>query len=226
MSTSSDFKDCLFFCKIETTSTRLHTPSAERSISIGPGYVLRLRLASKRTVCPEGVVETNSSPPLHFTMAVCMATSRRTYIMAIEVLASRVKICTGLRFKSRRRASGGLSPVERRMTYVASRDKIDHVLGNVGGVIPDPFQVLRDQHEFEGGKYHRRVFHHVSEQFTKHLVAQAVHLIVALKHTLRQFLIAPNQGIQAVADHAIGQVAHARKVYVRLYLRMPENAHS
>ena len=70
-----------------------------------------------------------------------------------------------------------------------------------------------------------RVFHHVGEEFAEELVAQAVHLIVALEDALREFLIAADQGVQAVANHSFGEFAHARKIHVGLYLRMAEDAH-
>ena len=68
-------------------------------------------------------------------------------------------------------------------------------------------------------------FHHVGEQLAEELVAQAVDLIVALQHAAREILIAADEGVEAVANHAFGEFAHARQVDVRLHLRMAQDAH-
>src|SRR5580700_1059235 len=71
ITTSSDTSFWRFFARIITTSTDEHAPSAPSSISMGPGAALCFLSASNGTACPEGIWATNSSPPTHFTVAVC-----------------------------------------------------------------------------------------------------------------------------------------------------------
>ena len=118
-----------------------------------------------------------------------------------------------------------LAAVEGGMADVAAGDEVDYVLGDVGGVVADAFEVLRDEDQFEGRENHRGIFHHVGEQFAEKLIAEAVHLIVALKDALREILIAAHERVQAVANHSFGQLAHARKIHIGLYLRVAKDAH-
>jgi hypothetical protein len=116
--------------------------------------------------------------------------------------------------------------IKRRMAYVASGDKVDYVLGNIGGVIANAFEVLGDEHELESREHHRGIFHHVGEKFAEDLIADAVHLIIALHDATGQVLILANDRIQAVAHHAFDQFAHTWQVHVGLDLGMAKNARS
>jgi hypothetical protein len=70
--TSSDSSFWRFFFRMLTTSVAVHAPSAMSSISIGPGALLDSRSESMVMACPEGLVATNFSSPIHFTDAVCI----------------------------------------------------------------------------------------------------------------------------------------------------------
>jgi hypothetical protein len=121
---------------------------------------------------------------------------------------------------------GGLSTaVEGGVADVAPGDEVDYVFGNVDGVVADAFEILGDENQFEGGEDDGGILHHVSEQLAEELIAEAVDLIVALHHGAREFLIAADESVQAVANHAFGKLAHARQVHIRLHLRMAEHAH-
>jgi len=108
---------------------------------------------------------------------------------------------------------------------VAASDKVDDVFGDVGGVVADTFEILGDHDEFEGREDDRGVFHHVSEEFAEELIAKAVDLIVALEDGLGEFLVAADKGVEAVADHGLGEFTHARQINVRLHLWVAHDAH-
>ena len=70
------------------------------------------------------------------------------------------------------------------MPYVAAGDEVNHVFGDVCRVISDAFDVFRHQNKLESGEHHGGVFHHVGKQLAEELVAQPVHLIIALEHAM------------------------------------------
>ena len=60
--------------------------------------------------------------------------------------------------------------IEGRMANVAARNEVNHVLGDICGVITNSLEVFCHKHQFECGKNNRRIFHHVSEQLSEHLI--------------------------------------------------------
>ena len=64
------------------------------------------------------------------------------------------------------------------MADVLALDKVDDVLGDVGGVVADTFEVFGDEDQFERGKDDTGIAHHVGKQFTENLVAVVVHAVV------------------------------------------------
>src|SRR5579862_1121407 len=92
-------------------------------------------------------------------------------------------------------------------------------------MVADALKILGDEDQLKSSKHDGGILHHVSKQLAKKLVAQTIHLVVALKHTAGKINIAADQRIQAVAHHTFGEFAHARKIDVRLYLGMAQNAH-
>src|SRR6266850_3982604 len=46
---------------------------------------------------------------------------------------------------------------------VLALDEVDDVLGDVGGVVADALEVLGDENQFERGKDHAGIAHHVSQ---------------------------------------------------------------
>ena len=111
------------------------------------------------------------------------------------------------------------------MADVAAGDEVDYVFSDIGGVVSDAFEVFCDENELEGCEDDGGIFHHVGEQFAEKLIAKAIDLIVTLQHAAGEIDIAANKRVQAIADHSFGELAHPRKVDIRLHLRMPENAH-
>ena len=111
------------------------------------------------------------------------------------------------------------------MTDVAAGDKVDDVFGDVRGMVADALEILGDQDQLESGEHDRGIFHHVSKELAKELVAQAIHLIVALEHAAGEIDVSADESIQAVAHHTLSKLAHARKIHIRLYLGVTKNAH-
>src|SRR5256884_3934057 len=117
-----------------------------------------------------------------------------------------------------------LGAVDRGMADILALDEIDDVLGDVGGVVTDALEVLGDEDQFESGKDDAGITHHVGEQFTENLVAVVVHLIVGGQDALGQFHVAADHGIESIANHLFGELAHARQIDVGLHARVSEDA--
>src|SRR5690348_2717010 len=131
------------------------------------------------------------------------------------------KLRTSRRYEKTER----LAAVEGGVADVAAGDEVDDVFGDVGGVVADAFEIFGDHDEFEGREDDGGIFHHVGEQLAKELIAKAIDLVVTLEDGLREFLVAADKRVEAIADHGFGEFAHARKIDVRLYLRVAHDAH-
>src|SRR6266516_6312164 len=83
----------------------------------------------------------------------------------------------------------GSSAIEGVMADVAAGDHVNHILGEVGSVVGDAFQVLCHQDKVKGGENERGVFHHVGEELPEDLVAQLVHLVVAGQDSFGQLAV-------------------------------------
>jgi hypothetical protein len=59
-------------------------------------------------------------------------------------------------------------------------------LGDVGGVVADPLEVLGDEQQVGAGVDRARVAHHVGEQFAEQAVVVLVDLLVALHTPMRR----------------------------------------
>jgi len=51
-----------------------------------------------------------------------------------------------------------------------------------------------------------------------------VHLIVGGEDALRELDVAADDGVEGIANHFLGELAHARQIDVGLDARMPEDA--
>ena len=127
---------------------------------------------------------------------------------------------------ARPRVSGdkGLAAVDGGVADVLALDDVDDVLGNVGGVVADAFEVFGDEDKFECGEDDAGVTHHVGQEFAEDLVAIMVDLVVHGENLLGELDVATNDGIQGVADHFFGDFAHAREIDVGLDARVTEDA--
>src|SRR5258708_39468986 len=104
-----------------------------------------------------------------------------------------------------------LAAVDGGVADVLALDEVDDVLGDVGGVVADALKVLGDEDQFERGKDHAGIAHHVGEQFTENLIAVVVHLIVGAEDALGEINVAASHGAKGIAKHLFGRCAHARQ---------------
>src|SRR6267154_1419113 len=118
----------------------------------------------------------------------------------------------------------GLAAVGDVVADVLALDEVDDVFGDVGGVVADALEIFGDEDQFERGKDDAGITHHVGEQFTENLIAVAVHLIVGGKDTLRELNVAADDGVEGVANHLLGELAHARQIDVGLHARVAKDA--
>src|SRR5258708_37603358 len=105
-----------------------------------------------------------------------------------------------------------LAAVDGGVADVLALDEVDDVFGDVGGVVADALEIFGDEDQFEGGKDHAGIAHHVGKQFTENLIAVAVHLIVGGEDTLCELDVAAHDGVEGVANHLIGKFAHAMDI--------------
>src|SRR6185437_5292755 len=119
---------------------------------------------------------------------------------------------------------GSLPTVGSQVADVAASDHINYIFRDIRRVVADALQILGDQDELEGRKDDCGIFHHVGEEFAENLIAEMIDFVVANEDRFRKISIAMDQGIQAVANHAFGKLAHARQIDIWFDLRMAQNA--
>ena len=110
------------------------------------------------------------------------------------------------------------------MADVLACDDIDYVFGDVGGVVADAFEIFGDEDELEGGEDGAGISHHVGQKFAEDLVAEVVDLIVAARTFWARSDVAADDGVEGVADHFFGKLAHAREIHIGLDARVAEDA--
>jgi hypothetical protein len=123
-----------------------------------------------------------------------------------------------------RAPTSGLAAVYAGVADVLALDDVDDVFGDVGGVIADAFEVFGDEDELESGKDHAGIAHHVGEEFAEDLIAEVVDLVVAGENFLSEVHVAADDSVKGVANHFLGEFAHARKIDVGLHARMAKDA--
>jgi hypothetical protein len=100
---------------------------------------------------------------------------------------------------------------------VLALDNVDNVFGDVGGVVADALEVLGYQDQFEGWEDYAGVTHHVGQEFAEDLVTKVVDLVVHGQDFLGELDVAAHYGVQGVANHFFGDLAHAREIDVRFH---------
>src|SRR5688572_12084850 len=93
---------------------------------------------------------------------------------------------------------------------LAGGGEIDH-LGDVGGVIADPFEILRNEQEVGGRRDVVRILHHVGEQGTEDAVVEIVDGDVALTHRGGLLRVACCKGVEHRLHHLAGDARHFRQ---------------
>src|SRR5471030_423587 len=95
---------------------------------------------------------------------------------------------------------------------VLGQDHEDDVLGDVGRVVADAFEVAGDQDQVERRLDGRGILQHVGQQLPENLRLQRVERIVLVEDVLGELGVAAHEGVQRVAEHALGDGRHARDV--------------
>jgi len=92
---------------------------------------------------------------------------------------------------------------------VLALDDVDYVLGDVGSVVADAFEIFGDEDEFKRRENHAGIAHHVSKEFTENLIAVLIDLVVASHNFLSELDVAANDSIQRIAHLLLDDFGHA-----------------
>jgi hypothetical protein len=114
--------------------------------------------------------------------------------------------------------------IDGRVADVLALNNIDDVLGDVGGVVADAFEVFGNQDKFERRENDAGIAHHVGEQFAENLIAVLIDLIVAGHDFLREFDVAADDGVQRIAHLLLDDLGHAGKIDVGFDAGMAKDA--
>ena len=95
------------------------------------------------------------------------------------------------------------------MADVLALDDVDYVLGDVGSVVADAFEIFGDEDEFKRRENHAGITHHVSKEFTENLIAVLIDLVVASHNFLSELDVAANDSIQRIAHLLLDDFGHA-----------------
>jgi hypothetical protein len=108
------------------------------------------------------------------------------------------------------------------MPHVESGHHEDDVLGDVRCVIANPLEMSRNEDQVERRLDGALILQHVREQIAEDLGLQTVEAVVLAEDTVRQVGVAPDIGIERVAQHRLGDIAHLRDVDQLLDWRMSD----
>ena len=98
-------------------------------------------------------------------------------------------------------------------------DHEDDHFGDVGGVIGDAFEIFGDRADFRCPADGLRVLEHEGEGLAEDLRVQLIDFVIVLANLEREIGIFPHEGVEAFADHALGDARHAWNVDIGFELR-------
>jgi hypothetical protein len=107
---------------------------------------------------------------------------------------------------------------------VLALDDVDYVLGDVGSVVADTFEIFGHEDEFKRRENHAGIAHHVSQEFAENLIAVLIDLVVASHDFLSELDVATNHSIQRIADLLLDDFGHAGQIDVGLDAGMTKDA--
>jgi hypothetical protein len=110
------------------------------------------------------------------------------------------------------------------VTDVLALDNVDYVLGDVGSVVADTFEIFGDEDEFKCRENHTGIAHHVSQEFAENLIAVLIDLIVASHDFLSELDVTTNHRIQRIPDLLLDYFGHAGQIDVGLDAGMTKDA--
>ncbi|HEX9507155.1 MAG TPA: hypothetical protein VF947_02045, partial [Myxococcales bacterium] len=94
------------------------------------------------------------------------------------------------------------------MADVEAADPKDDVLGDVGGVVRDAFEVARGKNELQARAHQRGLLSHVLEQLFENAIAVLIDDIVASENLCGHLEVAENERAEALADHGAHRGGH------------------
>src|SRR5438477_3847174 len=97
------------------------------------------------------------------------------------------------------------------MTNVFGGGGVNGVLGDVGGVVPDAFEVPGDKHQVDVTAQLFRIARHTVDQLTAHLRVHFIKGVVLRNNGACSLRVFPDIGIDAVSEHGHGVVDHRIK---------------
>src|SRR5579862_4462491 len=99
------------------------------------------------------------------------------------------------------------------MAYIHALDQKQNILGNIGGMIRDPFQVPRNRDQVQRLWDVLRIAFHEAYQLVVARGAEAIHGVVRCEHAASQIVIAIYERIQTLTHHRLDQRRHVTNVY-------------
>ena len=97
--------------------------------------------------------------------------------------------------------SSPLDVFERGMAHVGSLDDVDHLLGDVLGVVADALDRLGHPDGFQRSRNGARILHHVGDQLAQHRAEFVVDRRVFLQHLGRAAHVQAREGVERLAQH-------------------------
>jgi len=120
----------------------------------------------------------------------------------------------------RRRASGG----RRRCGGCPGPDEVDDASAMLVAWSPMRSRFLATRMSSKAGNTTLEIAHHVGKPIHGKSGRGSGHLIVGGEDALRELDVAADDGVEGIANHFLGELAHARQIDVGLDARMPEDA--
>src|SRR6202171_4502407 len=113
----------------------------------------------------------------------------------------------------------GLLGADTKATAVADVETTDpknDVLGNVGGVVRDAFEVTRGKNELKARAHERGLLSHVLEQLFENAIAVLIDDIVTFENLRGHLDVAENERAETLADHGAHGGGHRSQFFGNL----------
>src|SRR5260370_8369208 len=99
---------------------------------------------------------------------------------------------------------------------VETADPEDDVLGNIGGVVRDAFEVARGKYELKARTHERGLLSHVLEQPFENAIAVLIDDIVTFENLRGHLDVAENERAETLADHGAHRRGHRSQLFANL----------
>ena len=95
------------------------------------------------------------------------------------------------------------------MTHIGSQNPEDDVLGNVGRVVRNAFQIAGHQERIYCLLSHLRLFVHLSHEHNKSFILHPVDDVIHFQNSLGEFCFAFHERLQCAPHHGADSGRHA-----------------